>query len=155
MTGKALLSAVTVALPLFAGLLWGDPAVARPHGPPPDVRLEKNLEALGIEPTQMEKIRGILAASKQKREQMHTQLRAAFDEMHALLEQDPPDEAAIMQQADKIGQIQTEGHKAMLHVLLQVRAELTPEQRQKLKDSMRGDGPPPWRGRGGGPPDDE
>jgi Spy/CpxP family protein refolding chaperone len=75
-------------------------------------------------------------------------LRAAFDQMHSLLQQDPPDETAIMQQADKIGALQTEEHKGMLHTLLQVRAELTPEQRKKLLE-MKDRDAPRWHRRGG------
>jgi Spy/CpxP family protein refolding chaperone len=64
--------------------------------------------------------------------------------MRAMLEQDAPDESAVMRQADRIGAIRTEGRKAMLRSLLAVRADLTAEQRQKLNEIMRRDGPP-WR----------
>ena len=45
-----------------------------------------------------------------------------------------------------LGELRTEGHKAMLHALLAVRAELTPEQRAQLREKMRPTGP---SGRGG------
>ncbi len=73
-----------------------------------------------------------------------------------LLSQDDPDEAAVMQQAETIGKVETEMHKHRLSTLLAVRALLTPEQRAELtriREEMRGEG----RGRGGwrrgpGPP---
>jgi len=147
-TRRLLLFLTAAAGALAAATILAHPAAGQPHGPPPDVRLEKNLEALGLEPARMEKIRAILTSSKEKREQIRSQLRAAFDQMHALLQQDPPDEAAIMGQADKIGALQTEEHKAMLHTLLQVRAELTPEQRKKLLEMKERDAPR-WHHRGG------
>ena len=64
--------------------------------------------------------------------------------MRSLLEQETPDEAAVMSLADRIGAIRTEGRKSMLRALLAVRADLTPAQRQKLNEMMRRDGPP-WR----------
>ncbi len=118
-------------------------------GPPPDIRLERRLGKLGLDPAQQEKVGAILAAAREGREQRRAQLRNAFEQLHALLEQDRPDEAAIMQQVDVIGALKTEQHKAMLHTLLQVRAELTPEQRQKLKADR------PRRGRWRRPPPPE
>ena len=119
----------------------------RPHGPPPDVRLERQLGRLGLAPAQREKVEAILAAARDGRVHRRAQLRSAFEQMHALLEQDQPDEAAIMRQVDVIGALKTEQHKAMLHTLLQVRAELTPEQRRKLTAGMPRGGrwrrPPP------------
>ena len=75
--------------------------------------------------------------------------------MHRLLHQDAPDEAVVMQQADRIGEIRTEGQRAMLHTLLAIRGELTQEQRAQLEKLMHGDGPPHWRrGRDLGAPAD-
>jgi Spy/CpxP family protein refolding chaperone len=147
MNRRAFVSSVAVGVALAAAVAFAGRAEGRPPGPPPDVRLENHLEKLGLTSAQMEKVRVILDGAKQKRQQNRAQLRAAFDQMHSLLEQDTPDEAAIMQQADKIGQLQTEGHKAMLHTLLQVRAELTPEQRHKLQEMKDREGPH-WHRRG-------
>lgn len=150
MNRKAILSPLAAALPLAVAVCLAGPAEARRPGPPPQARLEKHLDELGLDAAQMEKVRAILDAAKDQRRAMHKQLRAAFDQMHTLLEQDPPDEAAVMRQAEVIGQLKTEGHKAMLHTLLQVRAELTPEQRKKLME-MKGRHPR-WRHH---PPDPE
>lgn len=127
------------------GPRWGDPAA----------RLQKDLAELGLSAAQDEKIRAILAESKSTREGRRGEMRAEFERMHALLEADSPDEAAVMAQADKIGALKNAQHKAMLHTLLAIRAELTPEQRAKLKEKMREHGPGRWfRGhRRGGPPE--
>ena len=130
----ALLAALALA-PAFSQA--GGPYGSGHHRMRGEARLEKHLEALGLEPAQNEKVRAILDASKQAREAQHEQMRAAHEEMRALLDQETPDEVAVMAQADRMGALKTEGHKAMLRTLLAVRAELTPEQRAALKEKMK------------------
>jgi Spy/CpxP family protein refolding chaperone len=144
--------AVALALVLSAGA--APSASAGRHGPPGD-RLEKHLEALDLAPGQMERVHAIVEASKAERDAIHARIREAYREMHALLEQEKPDEDAVMRQAEKIGAIKTEGRKAMLRTLLRVRTELTPEQRQKLME-MKHEGHGRWHRDpdAGGPPGD-
>lgn len=130
--------AIVLALPLAASLAFAEP----PAWSPPDERLEGHLRELGLDSRQLEKLRGVLAEAKQTREEIDGRLQHAFDEMRVLLEQEAPDEAAVMKQADRIGAIRTEGRKAMLRTLLTVRADLTPAQRERLNEMMRRDGPP-------------
>ena len=52
--------------------------------------------------------------------------------MHDLLSQETPDESAVMQQAEAIGQAETELHKHRLGTLIKIRALLTDEQRAEL-----------------------
>jgi Spy/CpxP family protein refolding chaperone len=104
-----------------------------------DMHLERHLEELGLEPAQLEAVRAILDESRGEREKRRETVRAAFEEMRALLDQDLPDEAAVMRQAEVLGDLRTEGHKAMLRTLLAVRAQLTPEQREALRERMRKD----------------
>jgi Spy/CpxP family protein refolding chaperone len=63
------------------------------------------------------------------------------------LEQEDPDEAAVMEQAEAIGALRTESRKQGLRTLLDVRALLTPEQRDDLYGPMGGRGGPRF-GRG-------
>jgi Spy/CpxP family protein refolding chaperone len=134
-------------------LAWG-PGGGHGPGRGPGALLEKHLEELDLEPAKLEAVRAILAQGKAEREQQREEMRSAFQEMHALLEQDAPDESAVMAQAERIGALQTEAHKAMLHTLLAVRAELTPEQRAQLREKMRAERAerPWWRRHRGGEP---
>jgi Spy/CpxP family protein refolding chaperone len=139
--------ATLVALPLVTSLALaeptgGQPSEAAPRWSPPDERLEGHLRELGLAAPQLEKMRGLLAEARRTREEIDGRLQQAFDQMRALLEQDVPDEALVMKQADRIGAIRTEGRKAMLRTLLAVRADLTREQREQLNERMRRDGPP-------------
>ncbi len=124
------------ALWLAALSFIASPALAGPHHGGPG-RLERQLEKLGLSDSQKVKVQAILDEAKPKREEVRGKMRAAFDEMRALLDQDSPSESAVLAQADKIGAIQTDAHKAMLTTLLAVRKELTPEQRAKLSAEMR------------------
>lgn len=133
-------------LPLPAGLAFAEPPGDRPPDgrawTPPEERLERQLRELGLDSSQLDKTHAILVEARRAGEKTEEQMRKAFDEMRALLEADLPDEAAVMRQEDRIGAIRTEGHKAMLRALLAVRAELNAEQRQKLNEKMRREGPP-------------
>jgi Spy/CpxP family protein refolding chaperone len=105
------------------------------------------IQKLGLDATQQKKVQAILDAAKPQREEIRGRMRQAFEDMRALLDQETPDQAAVLAQADRIGAISTEAHKAMLTTLLAVRAELTPEQRAKLKQEMREHGPGRWHRR--------
>ncbi len=152
---------LTLAPFLLAALAFlVSPAWAGPHGGPGgpggmESRLERQLSKLGLDPTQQQKVQAILDAAKPQRDQVREQMHQAFQDMRALLDQDNPDQTAVLAQGDRIGQISTTAHKGMLTTLLAVRAELTPEQRAKLKASMREHGPGHWRhGHRGGSPGD-
>jgi Spy/CpxP family protein refolding chaperone len=128
---------IPIALIVSAIVVLSTPADARRHGPVPDERLEKHLEELDLTSAQKEKVRVILDAGREERQKLRAQKREVIERMHSLLEQDPPDEAAIMLQAERIGDIRTEAHKVMLRTLLQIREQLSPEQRRQLMTIKR------------------
>lgn len=122
-----------------------------PRGPgEPGARFEQMIEKLNLDPAQKQKVQAILDASKPQREQMRAQIRDAFQEMRGLLDQDNPDQAAVLSQADKMGQLMTSMHKERLKTLLAVRAQLTPDQRAKLRAEMEEHGAGRWRHHGKG-----
>jgi Spy/CpxP family protein refolding chaperone len=124
--------ALSAAGALLAALAFS-PASAQREGPPgpghhrmgSEARLEKTLEE---------------------------KLRAAREELRKLLDQDAPDEIAVLAEADRMGAIRTEMQRAMLRTLLAVRAELTAEQRKQLGEKMR---ERRFRMRRGEPPPDD
>jgi len=125
-----------VAGGVLAVLAGAGIGAAHPPGPP-DERLERDLQALGLAPDQTRRVEGILDAARAERQSIHARIERAYEAMHALLEQDEPDEAAVMRQAEAIGAVKIERRKAMLRTLLRVRAELTAEQRHRLHRMMR------------------
>jgi len=114
--------------------------------PPPSqrerdmARLERDLDKVALTAEQKQKIHALLEAAKKEQESIEERLRAEFKEMRGLLDKETPDEQAVLRQADKIGELRTAQHKSKLRTRLQVQAQLTPEQRAKLREARRGGG---------------
>jgi len=115
-------------------------------------RLERLLEEIGLDERTLTEVGKVFDASKSDHQELHRKLREAYEHMRFLLEQETPNEAAVMTQAEVIGGLQTEARKQRLRTLIQVRALLTTEQRAKLLELMRArhqDGPcGSWRSPG-------
>jgi Spy/CpxP family protein refolding chaperone len=132
--GAALCLGLALALPIRAergdGHRWGGPGGW----------IERHAEELGLDEATRAEIEAIVEKSRAEREAIREEHRRARDAMHELLEQDDPDVAAVMKQADVMGAIEIRKHKQRLATMLEIRAKLTPEQRSKLralKDDMR------------------
>jgi Spy/CpxP family protein refolding chaperone len=103
--------------------------------------IEENVEALDLEPEALAAIRNIIAESKPRGDELHAKLEELHDGMKALLDQDAPDESAVMRQVEAVGAAETELHKHRLATMLAIRKQLTPEQREQLveiRDESRG-----------------
>lgn len=137
MNGKTILSLAT-ALALSATMAVAEPGEGhhgnwRGHGG----HLAKKLEALDLDAEQQKKVDAILAEARERNEGNREELHAAYEELHSMLDQETPDESAVLGQVEKIGDMKTEAKKAMMKTMLAVRAELTPEQREKLKSMKK------------------
>lgn len=104
----------------------------RDAGSPSDRFIEEQAEQLGLDEKTMTAIHTIVDASRARGETLRAELRTAYAQMRALLSQDLPDEAAVMQQADSIGVLELAERKNRLQATLRIRALLTPVQRQEL-----------------------
>jgi Spy/CpxP family protein refolding chaperone len=122
---------------LLTPVLAQPPSPPRLHGPPHEARLEHLVEAIGLDEKTLTEVYKIIDASKAEHRELRRKLREAHDHMRSLLEQDKPDEATVMAQADVIGGLETEARKQRLQTMLQVHALLTPEQRTKLLELLR------------------
>jgi Spy/CpxP family protein refolding chaperone len=98
----------------------------------PDRFLAEYAERLGLDQQTLATIRTLVEASRAQAETLRVELRQAYAQMRALLSQEVPSEAAVMQQADAIGTLELAARKQRLQVMLQIRALLTPAQRQEL-----------------------
>ena len=134
----------------------GPPGMRRhgPHGPPPIEKvLERHSDELGLDADTRASIRAIAAKARQDEQPLEEQLRSLHEEMRQLLDGESPKLDDVMQWADRIGAAETELKKRRLRTLLEVRALLTPEQRQKLvqifeerrgrRKGPEGEAPPP------------
>jgi Spy/CpxP family protein refolding chaperone len=130
-----------VALSLIAAVGVATTAMARPHGPwGPGGRLEDKIASLGLDAGTRQAVYAILDNSRAAAREQRQKLRDAHEAMRGFLDQDQPDEAAVMAQAETIGGLETAMQKQRLHTLLQVLAKLTPEQRAKLRERGLGGG---------------
>jgi Spy/CpxP family protein refolding chaperone len=98
----------------------------------PDRFIAEYAERLGLNQETLRTIHTIVDASRAQGETLRADLRQAYAQMRALLSQEEPNEAAVMQQADAIGALELAARKQRLQVMLRIRALLTPVQRQEL-----------------------
>jgi len=123
-----------------------DDAPGPPLGPP-ERFFEEHAQELGIDQATLDQIRAIVDAARDEGHSLHDQVRSERRAMRDLLDQATPDEAAVMAQADVVGDAMSALRKHRLATMLKIRALLTPEQRDKLKELHRERGP--WRHHGG------
>ena len=123
----------SIALALAAVLGLAGAADARPdeHRPIGGL-IARNAERLGLEGEALAAVQAVVAASGQRHEALLAELDAARNAMRALLSKPVPDAAAVMAQADSIGAIETRLHKNRLQAIMEIRALLTPAQREEL-----------------------
>jgi len=117
-------------------VLAGSLVFAETGGParrPPGAQLQREMEKLDLTADQRTKVDAILQAAKKQRGELQEQLNQGLKDLRALLRQEPPNEQAVLAQAEKIGGLRTEQHKLALRTRFKVEAELTPEQREQLK----------------------
>jgi Spy/CpxP family protein refolding chaperone len=78
----------------------------------------------------------VIATARTESEARREELSAARRALHDLLEQDAPAVDAVMAQADAVGALETESHKAKLRTMLELRSLLGPEQWSELKGAL-------------------
>ena len=126
---------------LLLGLTLPHSSLANPDRPEepgkhlrgaPYLLFEKHAERLGLDAKTLEQIRAISEATKEQSSELRTNLTQARMAMRDLLSAETPDKAAVMKQADIMGAIKTDLRKQRLATILEIRALLTPEQRQEL-----------------------
>jgi len=103
-----------------------------PPGPPFSDVLERYADELGLDADTLARIHSIAEKSRQAEQPLADQLRSLHQGMREMLEAEAPKFDDVMQQADRIGALETELRKARLATMLEIRGLLSPEQRQKL-----------------------
>ena len=92
---------------------------------------------LGLTDAQLERLEVISTESRAYGEAIRAELKSARADMKQLLDQDEPEFAAVMSQADEIGKLETRMRKHYLATLLSLREILSPEQRENLVEVLR------------------
>lgn len=133
---------LSTALGLVTVLAFATTADAWPggghgrHGSRGD-HMRAKLEKLDLTPETREQVEGLLEAAKQEGETLRSDLEAAHEQMRELLEQEEPETDRVLSQADVVGGLQLALRKHRLKTMLEVRALLTPEQREELHAQRR------------------
>jgi len=122
-----------LALAAAAGGAWAEPPPGPRRGPPPiDRMLERHAERLGLDQAVRAEIQRIGREAFEASRALQDERRALRQELRALLDAEPPDEARVMDHAERMGETDTALRKHRLRTLLEIRALLTPEQRREL-----------------------
>jgi Spy/CpxP family protein refolding chaperone len=99
-------------------------------------RLEAKLADLELDADTRAAAARVLEQARTEREAQRDELKDARRALHELLAQETPAVEQVMAQADALGALQTEAHKAKLRTMLELRALVGPDQWQELRDSL-------------------
>lgn len=128
---------------VLAGALVLGPAEARANDEAldfdEDTRLDKIAQALDLGDDVRGQIGEISDALAEENAPRRAAIRRERLLLGSLLEESPPDEAAVMAQVDRISAEQAALWKARLRAMMKVRALLTPRQREQLVQIRRGE----------------
>lgn len=100
-------------------------------------RIWRNLRGLGLDEEQKEEIREIKSRVTKDTIRMGADLRIARMELRDILDKDPVDMNAAEAKLKQISSMRTDIHLSQIKALEEVKAKLTPEQKEKFKINMR------------------
>ena len=125
--------------------------------------LKEHAKELGISDATLDQIKELARKGRDSRGSLDDRLDDARDKMRDLMQSDSPDRTKVMAAIEEAGRAEIALRQHDVEVLLQIRALLTPAQREAMKKLMqeerggrgpregRGDGPGRGEGRGEGP----
>ena len=93
---------------------------------------------LGLSKEQQQQVRNILESRKSEITKLHASVGAIARRQVELMGQDSPDEAAILKGVDDVAGIRAELAKSRVKQVLEMLKVLTPEQRAKVRELMKG-----------------
>jgi len=108
------------------------------------------VQKLHLSDDQIQKIRKITQAQQISQFDLRADLEKQETTLRFQMEAEPPDEAQVLTQIDKVTQARARLEKSQVEMLLAVRRVLTTEQAKLVRDMQRHAGPP---APGFGPPD--
>ncbi|HKJ24072.1 MAG TPA: Spy/CpxP family protein refolding chaperone [Myxococcota bacterium] len=132
---------LAIAAPADAGPGFGP----RGHGfgpegggpPPPGALVDLHADELGLGEDTRQAIRAILESSHEEGRALNREVREARHRLHELLEAEPVDRDAVMDQVEVVGELEMQAEKHRIESMLAIRDQLTPEQRAQLVE-LRG-----------------
>lgn len=127
--------AVLVATLFLTDVAFGEgPRLRGGHGEhDPSKMILRHAEEIGLDQRTREEIEAIVAETQPRGDQLSAELRAAHGAMRELLSADRPDRSAVMRQAERMGELETERRKLRLDAMLRIQERLSPDQRAALR----------------------
>lgn len=117
--------------------------------------IERHAKRLELSDETVKALRAEVEKSRGENERIRKEVEAAQLGLRKVLEQDLPDEKAVMDQADKITALVGAQRKNQLRSAIKVRSLLTPKQRAELEKIRKEQAAPRRAGGPGGPPPHE
>ena len=99
-------------------------------------RLEAELAELPLDEETRSAAQQVIETARSESETRREELRDARRALHELLAADAPEVDVVMAQADAVGALETESHKARLRTLLELRERLGPSAWEELMGSL-------------------
>lgn len=103
-------------------------------------RLEAAIDQLELTDEQRTKVRAVLDGNRDAVRKTADEMRAAHQALRAEMDKDTFDEKAVKTLADKRGQLMAQMTVERARMASEVKAVLTPEQREQLRAEMRPEG---------------
>ena len=97
----------------------------------------KLVQELGLSDTQVKQIKDAVSGSDQETKDLNTKLEQAAMRQVDLMKADTLDEEALMKAVQEAGDLRTQIAKIRVKQLIAAHKVLTPEQRTKLRDTMK------------------
>ena len=100
-------------------------------------RMEEKLDALNLDDATRAAAQKAIEEGRPAQDALRSQMHQARRDLRAMLQQESPDERAVLAQSEVLGGLETEHRKQSLRTLLTIQSLLTPEQRASLRTAMR------------------
>lgn len=101
-------------------------------------KMSRLAQELGLSDEKAAALKALVFENRKKLVQLKADRDLAKMDLEQLLEADTPDEKAVLQAVDKMGQIHSDMARLRVRALLEMAKALTPEQRAKFKELREG-----------------
>jgi Spy/CpxP family protein refolding chaperone len=131
-------SFLSIAVGLFVVAGFASDVLAKPPGGGPghaegEFRLlDRYADDLGLDEETRAAIEAIADSSRNRGEKLEQQKEAAREALKSFLDEELPNQEAVMRQVEALGAIDVELKKQFFQALIDIRKQLTPEQREQL-----------------------
>ena len=129
-TSRLVLAAAILATGLTSSAAWSFSRHGGGH------RFERAIERLDLDADTQGRVDAVLDAARPAQRDLDRSLREQGEELRALMNDPAATEEAVVAKVDALSKVGAELKKQELRTFFQVRALLTPEQRQQLAEKM-------------------